>query len=172
LWKKQESPRKPHGEVRELVNLNAEDPEKKPLWAYEERVRERLRWIHADGHGQQYLYWPQGKIKEGEDAKSRKELYQANFSATGAGRYPKSLSQRRWKRLQKGKKYRLGLNTFGSVRTIKPPRPAAARPAATPQAPPTGATQRPTESSSHAVPRQGKVQRDGIAAGESSAPGT
>jgi len=83
------------------------------------------------------FYWPQGKIKEGEDAKSRKELYQANFSATGTGRYPKSLSQRRWKRLQKGKKYRLGLNTFGSVRTIKPPCPAAARPAATPQAPTT-----------------------------------
>jgi hypothetical protein len=126
-WDKRESPRKPRGEVRKVVDLNAGDPEKKPLWAYEERVWEGLHWIHADGHDQQYLHWPEDKKKQGEEVKNRRKLYQASFSADGAGRYAKSLSQRRWERLQQNKKYRLGLNALGSVRTVKPALPAAAR---------------------------------------------
>jgi hypothetical protein len=137
-WEKRESPRKPRGNVRNRVNINAADPGNKPLWAYEERVWERLHWIHAYGHDQHYPHWPDDKIKEGEQFKSRRELYQATFTADGAGRYIKNLSQRRWQRLQKDAEYRLGLNVFGGVRTIKPLRPATARRTTTPaQAPAT-----------------------------------
>jgi hypothetical protein len=140
-WEKRESPRKPHGEIRNVVNLHAGDPEKKPLWAYEEGVWEGLRWIHADGHDQQYLSWPDSEIRDGEEVKSKKELYRADFFATGAGRYAKTLHQRRWTTLRKDTKYRLGLNTFGKVRTVTPPlstraRPPAARPLAPAAAPP------------------------------------
>jgi hypothetical protein len=130
-WEKRESPRKPRGDVRNRVNINAADLGKKPLWAYEERVWERLHWIYAYGHDQHYPYWPDDKIKEGEQVKSRSELYQATFSADGAGRYIKNLSRRRWQGLQKDAEYRLGLNMFGGVRTVKPLRPATARPTAT-----------------------------------------
>ncbi len=139
-WEKRESPQKPRGEVRKVVNLNAADPEKKPMWAFEERMWEGLHWIRAEGHDRRFPHWPDDKVREGEEVKGRRELYQATFMAHGAGRYAKSLSQRRWESLQKDKKYRLGLNTFGGVRTVKPPLPATARPTATrAQAPATAA---------------------------------
>jgi hypothetical protein len=128
-WEERESPRKPRGEVRNRVNRNAADPGKKPLWAYEERVWEGLRGIHADGDDQLHPHWPDDKIREGEQVKSRSQLYQATFSADGARRYVKRLSRRRWQKLQKDTEYWLGLNTFGGVRTVRPPRPATARPA-------------------------------------------
>jgi hypothetical protein len=142
-WKR--SPRKPHGvDVRNVVHLNAGDQEKKPLWSYDERRWERLHSIHADGHDQHYPHWPDDKIKEGEDTKSKKQLYQAKFLATGGGRHTRTLRRRRWERLRKGNKYRLGLNTFGRVATIKPPpfpraRPTMARAQAPATAPPPGA---------------------------------
>lgn len=130
-WEKRESPQKPRGEVRKVVNLNAADPEKKPLWAFEERVWQGLHWIHAEGHDQGYPHWPQDKVRQGEEVKGKRESYHATFIADGARRYAKNLSRRRWERLQKDKKYRIGLNTFGGVRTVKPPLPATARPTGT-----------------------------------------
>lgn len=61
------------------MNLNAADSEKKPVWAFEERVWEALHWIRAEGHDQQYVHWPEDKVKEGEEVKSRSELYEATF---------------------------------------------------------------------------------------------
>jgi hypothetical protein len=127
-WDKRTSPTKPRGEVQNVVNLNAADRQGKPLWSYDQRVWERVRVIHADGHDQNYPHWPDDKIREGEDTKSKKQLYRATFQATGARRHSKRLSRRRWERLRKGNRYQLGLNAFGGVRTVKPPPFPRARP--------------------------------------------
>jgi len=89
-WEKRESPGKPRGEVRKVVNLHAGDSEKKPLWEYEQRVWKGLHWIYADGHDQHYPSWPEDEIKEGEEVKTRRELYQASFLAPEPGATPRA----------------------------------------------------------------------------------
>lgn len=128
VWVKKKSKRrpKPSADVRSVEVHNADDP-KKIRYTYEQRLWRDMRSVHASGRGQENVRDPEYTLAGNEEVRRRTELYEAEFVSGEGGRYCAKVRVAQWRLLTEGAKYRLGRNSFGYVRTIKPAKPAVRR---------------------------------------------
>jgi len=124
-WVKKKSRRQPKtsSDIRNVQVQNANVPDKLH-YTYEKRVWRNMRSIPASGRGQESVRDPLYTLGRDEAVRRRTQSYQASFLSEDGRRYSAKVRFAQWRLLKKGRKYRLGRNTFGHVRTIKPARPA------------------------------------------------
>ena len=124
VWirKKTKQEPRPSAGIRNVEVQFPEDPEKR-RYTYEKRVWRRRRSSPASGSDQRNVHDPHYTLARNEEKIRESELYRASFVADTGVRYSASLSYAKWRMLRKGQNYRLGRNSFGQVRTVKPASP-------------------------------------------------
>jgi hypothetical protein len=125
VWVKRRSRRKPRtlNEVQSVKIQNPDDP-KKLRYTYEERIWRYTRSVSASGSSQETVHDPEYTLAGNEEARGKRESYEADFISEQGYRYSAKIRFTQWKSLKAGAPYRLGRNTFGRVRTVGPARPA------------------------------------------------
>jgi hypothetical protein len=118
-WVGRRSKRLPSGNIRYVVMYNDENP-KKRYYSYEKRVWRNIRSIETSGWSQDTVRSPQYQLRNGEEVRRERQSYKAKFASEDGRYYLAKIRLEKWKSLEKGRAYRLGRNTFGSVRTVKP----------------------------------------------------
>jgi hypothetical protein len=130
VWITKKSKRPPRtSDVRYVQAHNADDP-KKLYYTYEKRVWRDMRTVPCSGRSLETVRDPEYTLGKDEEVRRRNEWYHAKFVSETGTPYLTKVRFARWKSLQRGTKYRLGRNTFGGVRTIKPAKAAAYKPPA------------------------------------------
>ena len=121
VWIRKKSKRQPRSspDIRNVKALNANDPDK-IRYTYEKRVWRNMRNVPASGSGHATVEDPHYTLGRDEQVRSRSESYEARFATEEGVRYSAKIRFTRWKTLQQDRRYRLGRNVFGRVRTVKP----------------------------------------------------
>ena len=129
VWVTKKSRRRPRttADVRNVAAHNADDP-KKLYHTYEKRVWKDMHTVPRAGRGHETVQDPAYTLAMDEQVRRRNELYKAKFVSEIGTPYWAKVRFARWKMLEEGTKYRLGRNTFGGVRTIKPAKATAYKP--------------------------------------------
>jgi|ERR1700689_1082867 hypothetical protein len=127
-WVRKGSKRQPKAsiDIRNVRIQNADDP-KKRRYTYEARVWRNMRRVTASGLSHATVRDPEYELGRNEEVRGKEALYQARFVSEESRHYSAKMRLTRWTSLKAGRKYRLGRNTFGRVRTIKPAKPAIKR---------------------------------------------
>jgi hypothetical protein len=123
VWEQRKSKRMPsRGEIRGVQIQHADDPDKRH-YTYEQRVWRKMRSPEVSGGRQDTVQRPVYQLRMNEEVRDERQWYKATFTSEAGRRYTARLPVHQWKSLTKGSTYRLGRNTFGAVRTVKPKRP-------------------------------------------------
>jgi hypothetical protein len=93
-------------------------------YTYEERVWRNMRSVPASGRREQPVRDPQYTLGRDEEVRKKTDSYKATFLSEDGTRHSAQVRLAQWKLLMEGTKYRLGSNTFGRIRTVKPAKPA------------------------------------------------
>lgn len=131
VWITKKSKGRPRtsADVRNVEPHNADDP-KKLYYTYEKRVWRDMRTVPRAGWSQETVADPEYVLGKDEQVRRKSEWYQAKFVSEIGTPYLAKVRFERWKSLRNGTTYRLGRNTFGNVRTVKPARATASKPPA------------------------------------------
>jgi hypothetical protein len=121
VWITKKSKRRPRtsADARNVEAHNAEDP-KKLYYTYEQRVWRDMRTVPRTGRSQETVRDPEYTLGKDEQVRRKSERYEARFVSEIGTPYSAKVGFARWKSLRTGTNYRLGRNTFGGVRTVKP----------------------------------------------------
>jgi hypothetical protein len=124
VWVNKRGKRQPKtsSDIRNVTVLNAGGAGN-PRYTYEKRVWRNMRSVSISGRGQATVREPSYTLGRSEEVRSRHDSYEARFVSEEGGHYSAKIQFARWKLLKANARYRLGRNTFGRVRTIKPAKP-------------------------------------------------
>lgn len=126
VWVKKKSKRKPKPSV-DIRNVEVQHPEdpRKLYYSYEERVWRNMRSIPASGRREEPARDPPYTLGSDEEVRRRTDSYKARFLSEDGRHYSAQVRFAKWKLLKEGTRYRLGSNTFGHIRTVKPAKSVA-----------------------------------------------
>lgn len=125
VWVKKKSKRqpKPSADIQNVEVQHPDDPGKL-YYIYEERVWRNMRSVPASGRREEPVRDPQYTLGRDEEVRRKTDSYEARFHSEDGTRYSAQIRFAQWKSLKEGTRYRLGSNTFGDIRTVKPAKSA------------------------------------------------